>query len=168
MLCLADCWTQPSNHNMMKSLNSFSVRHLETRSLFRTIIGVWNAGTVPIDPGQVRRWLTVEFPSSEGILDSKILVQSSSLINLKLDNKERTVIANWDHLDPNYYVGIAIYHYKNETPQASLRYIGDTEILQEVKTDLKETSLPAYIWFGMFFLVVVAAVIGGSIGGLVD
>jgi hypothetical protein len=28
MLCLADCWTQPSNHNVLKSLNSFSVRHL--------------------------------------------------------------------------------------------------------------------------------------------
>jgi hypothetical protein len=28
MLCLADCSTQPLNHNMLKSLNSFSVRHL--------------------------------------------------------------------------------------------------------------------------------------------
>jgi fructokinase len=27
MLYLVDCWTQPSNHNMLKSLNSFSVRH---------------------------------------------------------------------------------------------------------------------------------------------
>src|SRR5262249_51129931 len=30
MLYLVDCSTQPSNHNILESLNSFSVRHLAT------------------------------------------------------------------------------------------------------------------------------------------
>ena len=31
MLCLVDYQTQPSNHNSLKSLNPFSVRHLDAR-----------------------------------------------------------------------------------------------------------------------------------------
>jgi peptide/nickel transport system substrate-binding protein len=37
MLYLVDCSTQPSNHNILESLNSFSVRHLDRRAFIDII-----------------------------------------------------------------------------------------------------------------------------------
>lgn len=98
---------------------------LNTRSLYRTLVGIWNSGTVALDPGQVRRNLTVEFPSADKILDAQMLLQSSSAINLSLDATDKNVIGKWDHFDPRYFIGIAIYHYQDQIPQVSLRYVGD-------------------------------------------
>jgi small basic protein len=49
-----------------------------------------------------------------------------------------------------------------------LRYIGDEEILQEVKTDLKETYYPNVFAGGMFFIILIASVIAVSIGEVID
>jgi len=141
---------------------------LNTRSLFRTIIGVWNAGTIPIDPDKVRRDLTIEFQPPDSILDAKIVFQSSSVIKLELNQTANAAIVKWAHLDPKYAIIIAIYHYKNGGPQASLRYIGDSEILDEVSNNLKTSYYPGLVWFGIFIVVILTSVILAMIGSFVD
>jgi hypothetical protein len=141
---------------------------LDARSLYRTVIGIWNSGTVPLDPSQVRRNLTAEFPSADKILDAQTLLQSSSVINLVLAANDRSVVGKWDHLDPRYFIGIAVYHYQNQIPQVSLRYIGDEEIARKVATELNETYYPIAALIIVIVIVIVCIAGANAIGKSID
>jgi hypothetical protein len=137
---------------------------LTTRSLYRTFIGIWNAGTVPIETGSIRRPLTIEF-RPDTILDASVVRQSNTVIGLDLKPGKTSVVGTWEHFDPRYYVIIGIYHYDKEIPQPSLRYIGDQEILSEVAADLSPANIAA-AWVTAMFVVVLLALLFSQFGNL--
>jgi hypothetical protein len=141
---------------------------MAARTLYRTLVGVWNAGTVPIETSSIRRPLTIEF-SPGTILDALMVRQSSTImgVNVKADNE--SVVANWDHFDPSYYLIISVYHFNNDIARPSLRYIGDQEISEFVKADLTNDDVQTFIVaFGGFMGVVLLALVGGNIGEMID
>jgi hypothetical protein len=124
---------------------------IQSRTLHRSIIGIWNAGTVAFEPNVVRRALTIEFGSDDVIVDAQIFRQSHELIGPILKFSEKNIVVTWDHFDPNFYIVVRAYHYKDNSPRLSLRSIGDKEISNEIDSDIFKSA--KFVWGALALLL---------------
>jgi hypothetical protein len=137
---------------------------LPVRSLFRTEIAVWNAGTAPIDPGSVRRPLTIEFSSKVQVIAAKI-EKASHNVSLPVLTKDTSKITlDWRYFDPNFYFVVQLYQSTAEPPQISLRYIGDREIAGAIPRKLADSGYDEVVIFGLGAIIILVL---GTIGNWV-
>jgi hypothetical protein len=143
---------------------------IETPTLYRTLIGIWNAGTVPIEPSsirQVRHALTIEFRHGT-ILDASIVQQSNTIMGAKVTGDEKSLEINWDHFDPSYYLILSVYHYLDDISRPSLRYIGDQEILESVSVNVRHDRLFLSLMVGIVVIISLSIVRVNKIGKKID
>lgn len=138
---------------------------LPVRSLYRTTVAIWNAGTAPIEKGSVRRPLTIEFSPSAKVIDANIVKVSHNVSAPTLTRDASKVELDWKYFDPNFYFVIQFYHSTAEPPQISLRYIGDQEVAAQVPRAITESGYMVilfFVGFVGFMLVLFSAMWAGT------
>lgn len=113
-------------------------KDLGIRSLYKTTVGIWNAGTVPLDRSLVRRPLIIELSKEGSIISASIEKISNNVANFGLVNSSKGVQVNWTYFDPHFAALVVLYHSSDEVPQVSLRYVGDENIASRVAARLAD------------------------------
>src|SRR6202035_5312634 len=134
---------------------------LPVRSLYRTTIAIWNAGSAPIEPGAVRRPLTVEFSPNVQVIDAKIEKISHNVSSAGLSNNSSKLEIDWKYFDPGFYFILQLYQSSDDSPQVSLRYIGDKEIVTQFPKRLVDTW---YFTAVSFFIAIFIMALAFSVG----
>ncbi len=105
----------------------------------------WNTGSQPIEPSEVRRPITVNFPGAERILDYKIIKASDQdvsgfAISDPTNDSEKKIQLTWSHFDPRKGVSFQTIVCQTNEPQSivSADIVGITELNHVVPKTKRE------------------------------
>lgn len=133
-------------------------RLLEARTLIKSRVGAWNAGSVSIEPNSIRRPFTIEFSPDVIVYDAVMSKNSHNVSDAKLQVIGNKIEVAWKYFDPGFFFVVEILHSGVSPAQVSIRYVGDREIAAEFPRNIRES----HWWFGIIGIILIC-VIGVSV-----
>jgi len=147
-----------------------------TKDIFLITIHFWNAGTTPIEPGDIRVPVKFTVTNCEEIVDYNVVTQTNpdtTRFSLSHGNDKKSLLLDWSHLDPNNGVKFNVFYTGPPEP----KYLFTGNILG--KTSFPETTsskwtrgnnywlftfgeeyevqiLVAIFWIGSIILIIIA------------
>ena len=121
---------------------------------------VWNSGSAPIEPSDVRRPMMVMFQGAERILDCKIvnaINQDVCGFDLSKSNSTGNEISNavgltWKHFDPKSGVKFQVIFEQKSKPVSLL--VGDIVGVSKFQTGIKQID-----WVGLLSAIILGSIL---------
>ncbi len=146
-----------------------------TKDVFLVIIHFWNAGTTPIEPGEIRAPVKFMVTNCEEIVDYNVVEQTNpdtTHFSLSYGNDKKSLLLDWSHLDPNngarfnvFYTGPPEPKYlftgnilgKTSFPEATFsKWIRNNYLLYTFGDEYQTEFLLVTFWIGSIILIMMA------------
>lgn len=144
-----------------------------TKDVFLLTIHFWNAGTTPIEPGEIREPVKFTITNSEEIIDYDVVTQTNpetTRFSLSYGNDKKSLLLSWSHLDPGNGAKFNVFYTGPPKPKYLLtgNILGKTSFPETISSKwtrnpfLLDTSIEgkiilAVFWIASIFFIMAAA-----------
>lgn len=105
-----------------------------TKDVFLVTIHFWNSGTLPIEPGDIRKPVEFNISNCEQIVDHDVVAQTDPNavgFSLSPGNDQKTLVLSWAHLDSNHGAKFQVFYIGSPNPKYSFNgnILGKTDFV---------------------------------------
>lgn len=118
-----------------------------TKDVFLVTVHLWNSGTLPIEPQDIREPVKFTITNCEEIIDYDIVAQTNpNIVNFSLSpgSDQKSLVLSWSHLDPNNGVKFHVFYIGPSEPEILLtgNILGRTSFYRKTIDVDRITSSP--------------------------